>query len=417
MITDLGTLTRVTGAEAWLTSGDLVTFRFDHKADYREEPTTLPLNVAYQATATGNLCLITEQALPRVEDASIDLIAAALGLPLINLSAPIPVTPVDIPKPWGKEVWYTGIEARGVSLVHDTPIAWLLDVFGYVLYRDESLFAPLLLKILAPLAEENTGDLYFELHTQKVEVYVVTSIDAEAWPDGTGAIRYGFNQALRKQYADDAAFLAAYRQAVSDYEQVRRQLDATTSPDKTLLDEEAQRREAMYAFTSMKDLNVGDVVTVTPMTPHSLQHGVSVIEFQTPHYERFILSFGQQVLTQSHWDTDAALEVAKLDEPATPAPAAISSGVECIADFAEFTALRITLPPGATVPIEVSSYLLVIGVIGEAEAARSEHKKASTVLTEEAIFVPAGDSALQLTNTGSAEAVVLAAYAPPGSSS
>ena len=50
-------------------------------------------------------------------------LAALLGTRAICLQAPMPLSPVFIPKPWGREIWYSGIEERGVSTVHNVPIA------------------------------------------------------------------------------------------------------------------------------------------------------------------------------------------------------------------------------------------------------------------------------------------------------
>ena len=91
-------------------------------------------------------------------------------LPVLNLSAPLLLQTVSISKPWGREIWYTGIEERGVSRVTDglfsAPLSWVLSV------APEHLVANCerqinLLKILDPLAEEVYGDLYFELHEEK----------------------------------------------------------------------------------------------------------------------------------------------------------------------------------------------------------------------------------------------------------
>ena len=75
-----------------------------------------------------------------------------------------------------------------------------------------------LLKVLDPAPEPVLGDLYFELHETKQEVYVVTHVDRRAWPDGRGAIRFGMNAARRAVYADDAKFRAAFLKAVREYE-------------------------------------------------------------------------------------------------------------------------------------------------------------------------------------------------------
>ena len=283
--------------------------------------------------------------------------------------------PVHIPKPWGQEIWYTGIEVRGQSTVmaqgHRVPLPWLLSLMPGFLVADSAEHI-ILLKILDPLPDERYGDLYFEMHEQKQEVYVVTHIDSLAWPDGVGGIRLGFNQRKRSEFNDDAAFKAAYLTAVRDYEVVRREIDRQLDQQRlahnmalddpvdsatlntwlsalpqALLVLESEKRAAMYAYTAIQDLQVGDVVKVPCFTPHALQHGVRTVEFQTPVYERKILSFTQKVLTQTHWDTEEALEKIALDTPAIPMLEQIHSTtdtvVERVVTFSDFEVLRIRL--------------------------------------------------------------------------
>ena len=40
-----------------------------------------------------------------------------LDVARFDLAQPLPLAPVAIPKPWGRELWYTGIERRGVAAV------------------------------------------------------------------------------------------------------------------------------------------------------------------------------------------------------------------------------------------------------------------------------------------------------------
>ncbi|HSC76272.1 MAG TPA: hypothetical protein VLB90_08565, partial [Pseudomonadales bacterium] len=304
----------------------------------------------------------------------VEHIAATLNIAVIDFSAPFRLQPVHIPKPWGQEIWFTGIEARGVSQVISetgtTPLSWVI-----ALDRQRILGAhkqPNLLKILDPLPDEVFGDLYFELHEKKREVYIVTHIDRHAWPDGVGAIRYGFSSEKLKEFADEAVFLVAYRDAVRHYQSVRRELDklmdelrerdgvellapVAAAQTQRWLEElprglrvqEESLRERMESFTALRKLRVGDVLAVPLRTPHALQHGVRTVEFQTPVYERKILSFAQKVLTQDHWDTDEALELAQLQTPEDVAFPVLqdSDGVkiEQIVQFDDFTVQRIYL--------------------------------------------------------------------------
>lgn len=257
---------------------------------------------------------------------------------------PVQLLPVHIPKPWGQEIWYSGMEVRGESQV--ALDGQNIDLSDYLARHPDAIHDQplLLLKVLDPKPQAVTGDLYFEVHEQKQEVYVVTHIDPEAWPDGHGQIRFGMNQSVRQRYQDDDAFRSAYRSAVGEYEQIRRQIDALRDQqaevEQPLIDAEAQAREVMDGFTALRALAVGDVVKVPTWTPHALQHGVRVVEFQTQTYERYIVSFAQKVLTQNHWDTDHALAHMHLDAPAIEAFEQVGPGIERIAHFDDFNVWR-----------------------------------------------------------------------------
>jgi len=262
----------------------------------------------------------------------------------VDLDAPVELASVVQPKPWGREVWYTGIERRGECGVRVAggclPLSTYLALAPDHLVRRRPI---VLLKILDPRPEPVLGDPYFEVHREKREVYVVTGIDRTAWPDGVGAIRFGMDQALRARYGDDARFRADYLQAVERFERIRRRIDAGEPVPAAA---EAAARAAMERFTTVRPLRVGDAVAVPPWLPHSLQHGVRVVEFQTPTYERLILSFGQRVLTQAHWDTAAAVPHMTLDAPPEPAFELIADGVERIAAFDHFSVWRVALEAG-----------------------------------------------------------------------
>lgn len=264
---------------------------------------------------------------------------------LLPLDKPVLLQPVTINKPWGREIWFTGMESRGESAVvveqGSVPLSNYLALAPERLCRRRPI---VLLKILDPKPQPVLGDLYFEVHDKKREVYVVTSLDAEAWPEGSGEIRFGMDQERRAQFPDDDAFRAAYLCAVKDYETTRRAIDSGETVDPAL---EALKRQAMESFTNVRPLAVGDVVVVPPWVPHSLQHGVRVVEFQTPTFERFIVSFGQEVLTQDHWDSDHAIANLALDPPEDPAFTEVAPGVAQIVAFNDFAVWRIELAPGA----------------------------------------------------------------------
>jgi len=302
--------------------------------------------------------------------------AAKSETPWITLNAPLSLAPVAIAKPWGQEIWYTGIEARGQSGVtaqgFTVPLPWLLalfpDVLGRAVGRDL-----ILLKILDPLPDEVYGDLYVEVHNLKREVYIVTGVDERAWPDQCGAIKLGFDQQQRSYCDSDKAFREKYLAAVDAYRAVRNTIDelfdqlrvaqgfALNQPlpasllklwhdqlPAELISQEQQTRAAMDCFMALHPLRVGDVVKIPCGVPHALQHGVRTVEFQTPVYERQILSFAQKVLTQSHWDTERALPTVSLSAPEQAALTLIEEEsahfkLEHVAEFEDFTVERLTL--------------------------------------------------------------------------
>ncbi len=320
---------------------------------------------------------------------------------VVNTRAGLPLLTAAIAKPWGQEIWYTGIEERGLSGVGNSsvsaPLPWVLSVMPGLLCggRQRSL---ILLKILDPLAEPVFGDLYFELHQQKREVYVVTAVDPVAWPDGVGGIRYGFSQQRRAEYASDELFREAYLQAVQDYRAVREQIDGcidayrrergvaanepvmadTMSQWMALafdeLGEEYRQRELrgrqqIESFTEILPLAVGDVLKVPLLTPHALQHGVRTVEFQPPVYERLILSFAQKVLTQTEWDTEQAVQLMDTSPAPQQALQLLSEGegakVERVVDFEDFEVRRVILDVGARWLLpSIDTYALLMVVAG-----------------------------------------------------
>ena len=73
------------------------------------------------------------------------------------------------------------------------PLPWVLgalprDMLGVELSR------MVLLKILDTLPDESFGDLYYEIHEEKEELYFVSGVNREAWPEGIGEIGIGFKK-------------------------------------------------------------------------------------------------------------------------------------------------------------------------------------------------------------------------------
>ena len=426
--------------------GGLVAFYWDHQQAYLPGDRHIRLmTLAYKTPELKQPRLVisdqlelagrwleTEHPAASAEE-QLDHFADYCSAPVIRLDAPLHLDPVLIPKPWGREIWYTGIEARGQSGVGDKtnsiPLPWLLALAGDVALGKDCLGLNLL-KILDPLPEPVYGDLYFELHEQKREVYVVTHIDNTAWPQGVGAIRYGFDQRVHGQYDCDADFREAFRQSVARYERVRREIDghydayrkteglALDEPvaadrlqrwarqlPQALVSQEQEAREAMNDFTQLRPLSVGDVIKVPCLLPHSLQHGVRTVEFQSPVYERKILSFAQKVLTQNHWDSDEAIALMSTEEPVEAPLEVLEANSRCclerVVEFDDFQVERLTLAPGAEWRlISGEHYALVMAVNALILAG-------CRLDAEEAAWIPAAAESVVIENPGSEPVIVL----------
>jgi hypothetical protein len=406
--------------------------RFDLRETWHTPERRTPLIAVYLIEADAVHAFVTDRPLDTPGPGHFHATAKRCRAAIFSLHQPLRLAPVVVEKPWGREFWYTGIEARGTSGVTDgrytTPLSWVLASAPKHLCGAMSV---MLLKVLDPFPEPVLGDLYFELHDTKQEVYVVTRIDRRAWPDGHGAIRFGMNAARRALYADDQRFRAAYLAEVREYEAVRRTIDNLLDVKRTasgvgldvpvppvlmqrwldeldprMIDDERARRDAMNSFTQMRPLREGDIVQLPCRFPHALQHGVRVIELQTPTYERRILSFAQKVLTQDRWDTEDAVEAMRLDIPAPPEPRVLVNEADCtierIVEFDEFSARRVRLAPAARLTLpEDPPYALCIGIAGEITLGNA------TLMPEAACLVPRSASHRTVINTGTQDAVCL----------
>jgi len=176
--------------------------------------------------------------------------------------------------------------------------------------------------------------------------------------------------------------------------------------DPLLIDDERTRRDAMNSFTQMRPLSEGDIVQLPCRFPHALQHGVRVIELQTPTYERRILSFAQKVLTQDHWDTEEAVEEMRLDIPRPDEPRVLVNETDCtierIVELDEFSARRVRLAPAARLTLSRDlPYALCIGISGEITLGNA------SIVGESACLVPKSATRRTLINTGVQDAVCL----------
>ncbi len=355
--------------------------------------------------------------------------------PMFRLHQPLPLQTVAVPKPWGQEIWYTGVEERGVACFGSdnfkVPIPYLLAVMPSIWGSVENQTL-ILLKILDPLPEEVFGDLYFELHEEKQEVYVVTHVDKTAWPDGVGQMRLGFNPEAIEQAGGDAEFRQQFLQQVLAYRKVRKEIDELLDENrrqnglelngevpvellkrwlqeipKSLTAQEKEFRQAMEDYYGSLPLEVGDVVKVPLNVPHSLQHGVRTIEFQTPVYERQILAFGQKVLTQSDWDTERAVKLMEITTPLPQQLSLLQEGegliVEQVVKFSDFRVERIALSTPTIYNSRCTDYRLLIVLQG---ALITEGIR---IAKEEAVLLPASPTGFQIEPTGDQQAVFLIA--------
>ncbi len=409
-----------------------IAFRFDLHETWTNPPRHAALTGVYLIERDTTHAFVTDRPLDTPGPGHFHATAKRCGAAIFSLEQPLCLAPVALAKPWGREFWYTGVEARGTSGVTDgrctSPLPWVLAAAPQHLCGSARVA---LLKVLDPAPEAVFGDLYFELHDTKQELYVVTHIDRRAWPDGRGAIRLGMDAARRASYADDARFRAAYLAAVREYETVRRTIDGllddkrvasgvaldSTIPillmqrwldelDPLLIEDEHVRREAMDRFTQMRSLREGDMVQLPCGVPHALQHGVRVIELQTPTFERRILSFAQKVLTQDHWDTESAVAAMRLDSPALVEPRVLMREADCtierVVEFDGVGTRRIRLTHGArlTLPKDLP-YALCIGISGELSLGDVK------LVAEAACLVPQSATNRTLINTGDQDAVCL----------
>ena len=366
----------------------------------------------------------------------VDWAARRAAAAVISNKEPLELEPCYVEKPWGREVWYTGIEKRGRSFVRTesgrTELPYALGMFPVALIGEQER-PPVLLKALEPLPQEVLGDLYLEVHQEKWEVYVTLDVNREAWPDGVGRLRSGLSaEAVAKYKAQHGAtwedalgndLLAAIRA----YEAVRRNIDAAFDEALTsrkldpaagvpaklhpelsaalpheLRDEERRLRAKVESFLGMTPMPEGAVACLPPGVLHSLQHGVKVIEFQTPTYERLIAMFSQKVLTQKHWDSEAAVRRMEKAVYIPPSPEPLETGkglaLERIVRFPEFEVQRLALGAGMVRDAATAGgaqYQLVMGVTGEGALEVPGHG-ITRIRKETALLIPATLGAYRL---------------------
>ena len=283
----------------------------------------------------------------------------------LDLTRPLSLPPLEIVKPWGREVWFSAIETRGVNVARQgresVPLPWLLAAapgeFGNVT-------APVLAKRLEPQADRTLGELYFEVHSEKDELYLVTAIDAGLWPDGIGQVRLGLRSEAHEAQAADPWHRT--RRALLDYRAACAALHgAPTVPDNAddntgWFRQHRSAREAVDALTVSHPVQVGSIIRVPAGIPHALQAGVTVLEFQTPSYQRHILYSTQAVITEPDWSPADALPWCRPPEPTdhliTKFP---EFGSSLLAEFDGFRVFAVHLGPNETTRLPAGAHGII----------------------------------------------------------
>ena len=157
----------------------------------------------------------------------------------------------------------------------------------------------------------------------------------------------------------------------------------------------------------------GDIVSFPAYQIHSLQHGVKVIEFQTPHYERLIVMFGQKVITQDYWDSEEALNKI-LPEVYKPPNLNIlykSEGIflERFVDFPHFTADRLYLNPNMIWKENLKNQYHILIIISGQAIIENEIGVTIRLNLEEAVFIPISMRQYKIKNSGDETLVCLKA--------
>jgi len=326
-------------------------------------------------------------------------------------------------KPWGAELWYTGIEKRGVSGVETTGgeklslAAYLAALAGEENCRSKTFAHVPLLKILDPFPEPEKGCLYIEVHTEKWETYIITSVDRSVWPDGRGRVLFGFSQEKIDAFAgNEENFKAALLQDAKAYESVRRALDGGQAVSEELRSQEQAAWQRLRTYFGFLEVEPGSIVRVPPFIPHSLQNGVRVVEFQTPTYERLILAFNQRVLTQNHWDSEDALQrsvfksTQQLVADASTFSTEATSAWKAVVAFPEFTVQRAQVGAHSALPwgSRSSAHSLLFVVEGDVVLSDSEGRgRKMNATAGDALLLPAGGASWTVKSEKASPAILL----------
>lgn len=357
--------------------------------------------------------------------------------------------PTVVVKPWGFEQWWSGIEQRGISHITPHPkaegvrLSTYLDFFGEAALESPPR-APILLKTLSPFPHPIRGNLYYELHLQKSEVYIVCRIQGNTPKDthpSSATLYVGVSQDKRSSYASDDAFRHAFAQALCEYETVQQHISASLEDfyrraqaqcaqrdfsrkkerwwwqqqvqnseeliSTSLKHKRAQLKRRLMEFFHPVEVKVGDVISIPPRVPHSLQHGIEVIEFQSPSYERTILAFDQKVWTQDHWDIQDAMQHMclhphrdhlSLDHLCSSEPQAAQRFL--VATFADFKVFLLTVPPNTSLQLSGEGKHSLLKVLAGTAVADFKGLQQTLITTEYALFLPAALTSFTLQHSG-----------------
>ena len=340
-----------------------------------------------------------------------------LEIEWISLLKGFHLHPVYIPKSWGQEIWYTGIEERGISLVKlgkkDVLFPYILSFCPQCIVNGDEKNI-ILLKVLDPLPDPNCGDLYFELHEKKKEVYIISEIDRSCYPNGKGKVKLGINQKEYQKHTDKEIFKQSMLKSIINYKQtldriydiVQNNYYRTTHQNdvspieytkilkilpQTIQNDLAEKYAKVEEFCHFEEIEVGDVLTVNSLVPHSLLHGIKVVEFQTPYYERLIISFNQKVITQDDWDSKKAISLMDCTPQSKNLEFTLIENtenviVEKIASFSDFVVKRIHLKNKHTSYQEIINgyYFLIICLQGSIKLIFSD--ETSVILEKDQSF-------------------------------
>ena len=115
-----------------LAVGQALAVEFELRAYWLEHSPSVALIALYLQTSAGLQLAVTDRQLTVTEASAPAQFAAWAeqgNCAIVDIGSALPLAPVYIPKPWGQEIWFSGIERRGLSGVSSatgvTPIPWL----------------------------------------------------------------------------------------------------------------------------------------------------------------------------------------------------------------------------------------------------------------------------------------------------